>query len=61
MTSSKPTAGARRPLSLIALELDSAEEAIELAKKLAQRSGRSITVQTDTGEVLAIVHGAQLN
>lgn len=42
----------------IALDLDNAEQALELARKMVERSGQSVTVCDAEGEIVAVVKGA---
>ena len=39
---------------LIAVDLDNAEQARELARKIAERSGRTVTVSDADGEILGV-------
>jgi hypothetical protein len=48
-------------LSMISLDLSSVSEALELAKKLAIKTGRTITVRNADGEILGILRGAAIN
>ena len=48
-------------LSMIALDLDNAEEALALARRLAEQTGRTVTVRDADGEVLDIVQGPAQN
>ena len=46
--------GADLQYRLIAVDLDNAEQARELARKIAERSGRTVTVSDADGEVLGV-------
>jgi hypothetical protein len=48
-------------LSIIALDLNNASEALELAKKIADETGRAVTVRNDDGEVLGVFRGVLKN
>ncbi len=50
-----------RQYRLIAVDLDSVEQARALAKEIADRSGRTVTVSDADGEVLGIFKGAAKN
>jgi hypothetical protein len=47
--------------ALLALDLDNAEQARELARKIAERSGRTVTVSDADGEVLGVFERAARN
>ena len=47
--------------ALLALDLDNAEQARELARKIAERSGRTVTVSDADGEVLGVFERATRN
>ncbi|MCK1337421.1 hypothetical protein IVB38_15630 [Bradyrhizobium sp. 38] len=51
-------AGATK-LSVFALDLENAEEACAVAKRLAEMTGRTVTVRDADGEVLGIFPGAK--
>jgi hypothetical protein len=54
--------GAGSPgLSMITLDLDNAEQALALARRLAERTGRTVTVRDADGEVLGIVRAPARN
>jgi hypothetical protein len=48
-------------LSTIALDLDDASEALELARKFADETGRTVTVRNEDGETVGIFRGALKN
>jgi hypothetical protein len=59
MTAPKVVMGAGGPeLSMIALDLDNAEEAIALAKLLAKQTGRTVTVRDADGNILETAQAA---
>lgn len=53
-------AGATK-LSVVALDLGNAEEACDVAKRMADATGRTVTVRDAEGEVLGIFPGAKKN
>lgn len=53
--------GAGRGYRMIALDLDSEQQAVELARKIAERSGRAVTVSDADGEVLGVFESATRN
>jgi hypothetical protein len=53
--------GAGRRYGMIAIDLDNAEQALELARKIAERSGRTVTLSDADGEVLGVFEGAVRN
>lgn len=53
--------GTTRRYRSIAVDLDSAEQALAFAEELAQRSGRRVTLRNVDGEVLGIFKGAAKN
>ncbi|MEY9182361.1 hypothetical protein ABIA41_003796 [Bradyrhizobium sp. USDA 313] len=62
MTEESDSAVASFPqYSLISLDLDRAEEALELGKKLADRSGRTVIVRDSSGVTLGIFKAATPN
>ena len=62
MTAPKVVLGAGAPgLSMIALDLDNEEQALALAKLLAERTGRAITVLDADGCILDTVQAAAKN
>jgi hypothetical protein len=50
-----------RELPMIALELVDAEAALSLAKRMAQQTGRTVTVRDADGKVLETFQGATKN
>lgn len=61
----KPTqallAGVEREYRLISLDLDNASQALELAQKVAERTGRTVAVSNEDGEVLGVFRRSQAN
>ncbi|OSI76524.1 hypothetical protein BST63_01820 [Bradyrhizobium canariense] len=53
-------AGATK-LSVVALDLENAEEACAVGKRMAETTGRTVTVRNAEGEVLGIFPGANEN
>ncbi|MCK1480399.1 1-acyl-sn-glycerol-3-phosphate acyltransferase [Bradyrhizobium sp. LB8.2] len=53
-------AGATK-LSVVALDLENADEACALAKRMAEMTGRTVTVRDAHGEVLGIFPEAKKN
>jgi hypothetical protein len=62
MTAPKVIMGAGAPaISMIALDLDNAEQAIALARLLARQTGRNVTVRDSDGNILDTVQAAAKN
>jgi hypothetical protein len=65
MTSEHPRVGAlaagATSLSMIALDLDHASQALELAKRFSENTGRAVTVRDADGEILGIFRGVVRN
>lgn len=53
--------GAEREYRLISLDLDNVSRALELAQKIAERTGRTVTVSDEDGEVLRVFERRQPN
>ena len=53
--------GADPQHTLVALDLDNPEQARELARKIAERSGQTVTVSDADGEVLGVFVRATRN
>jgi hypothetical protein len=53
--------GTKPRYGLISLDLENASEAIEIARKLAERSGQKVTLCGEDGEILYISKSAMEN
>lgn len=53
--------GAEREYRLISLDLDNVSRALELAQKIAERTGQTVTVSDEDGEVLGVFRRRQTN
>ena len=54
-------AGSGAKLSMISLDLAGAEEALALARRMAEHTGRSVTVRDADGEILETIQAHPKN